>query len=238
MTTEVTAIGMPSIQVALNNVKSAIGAVGKTERNTGQNFQYRGVDNVINAAAPALNREGVIVIPDVESYEYSTIESGAKRTPMGHVIVRVAYHFYGPAGDCLTARVLAESFDSSDKGAAKAMSVAYRIVLLQVLNLPTCDPDPDSEYIERSAGSAETPRYRNMPKTSEIAKTPENPNWAELVYAANSVNDLRATWKAAGAAGALNDMAANAAGEKVTVQQLLYARHEELGSLKSADDPA
>jgi hypothetical protein len=40
--------------------------------------------------------------------------------------------------------------DSGDKAAPKAMSVAYRIALLQALNLPTDDADPDSQSYERS----------------------------------------------------------------------------------------
>ena len=44
-----------------------------------------------------------------------------------------------------------ESLDTSDKGTAKAMSVAYRIALLQIFALPTQEPttDPDSEYHTR-----------------------------------------------------------------------------------------
>ena len=56
----------------------------------------------------------------------------------------------GPGGSVLpvNARVPGEAIDSSDKGTAKAMSVAYRIFLLQLFSLPTGDPDPDSERPE------------------------------------------------------------------------------------------
>ena len=40
--------------------------------------------------------------------------------------------------------VAAEAFDSGDKATAKAMSVALRTFLLQLLALPTDEPDPDS----------------------------------------------------------------------------------------------
>jgi hypothetical protein len=40
--------------------------------------------------------------------------------------------------------------DSGDKGTAKAMSVAYRILLLQSLIIPTDDRDPDQDSYERA----------------------------------------------------------------------------------------
>jgi hypothetical protein len=46
--------------------------------------------------------------------------------------------------------VLGEAMDSGDKAVAKAMSVAFRIALLQALALPTDEPDPDSYSYERS----------------------------------------------------------------------------------------
>jgi hypothetical protein len=142
--------GKPSIQEALAAAKAAVGAVKKTGRNTQQNYNFRGIDAVVNAASPELNKAGVIVMPMLQSIEYDTVEVGQKRTPMAHVRVRVIYRFHGPAGDYLDAEVPGESMDSGDKATPKAMSVAYRIALLQALNLPTDDADPDSQSYERS----------------------------------------------------------------------------------------
>ena len=142
----------PTIFDVLNKVKSAIGAVGKNERNTMQNFNFRGIDAVVNAAAPALNEHGVIITPKVIESNYETVEIGKNKTPMAHVTVVVEYTFWGPSGDSVSSTVLAESMDSGDKACAKAMSVAYRIALLQTLNLPTTDPDPDAESFVRYDG--------------------------------------------------------------------------------------
>jgi len=56
----------------------------------------------------------------------------------------------GPGGDRLEATVAGEAMDAGDKATAKAMSVAFRIVLLQALALPTDDTDPDATSYERS----------------------------------------------------------------------------------------
>lgn len=145
-----TSNGTPSIAQALAAVKKAVGPVGKEGRNTQQNYNFRGIDAVVNAAAPHLDEQGVISLPVLEKLDYSTVEVGQKRTPMAHVRVEVVYQFWGPAGDHMDAKVPGEAMDSGDKATAKAMSVAYRIALLQVLNLPTSDPDPDTSFYERS----------------------------------------------------------------------------------------
>lgn len=139
------------ITVLLNKVMKEVQPVAKTDRNVAQNFNFRGIDSVVNAVSPALKKYGVIVMPNVVAYEYSTVEVGIKRTQMGHARLTVEYTFHGPAGDCLTTVVVSEAMDSGDKATAKAMSVAFRIALLQSLALPTDEADPDHDTYERSA---------------------------------------------------------------------------------------
>ena len=206
-----------TIYQALNDAKTAIGAVRKTDKNVQQGFNFRGIDAVVTASAPALNKEGIITVPQLQDYTYEVVEVGKNKTSMGHVMVRVQYMFIGPAGDNVTATVLAESFDSGDKACAKAMSVAYRIALLQVLNLPTDDRDPDADTYERSA----------KPTVEELmAKA------AEL----NTVDDLRKHWETVGAAGYLNTSIAHpATGEKLKFQDYLKQQVDELSTKSSTE---
>lgn len=139
-----------SIYQSLANVMVEVQAVSKTDRNSQQGFNFRGIDAVVNAVGPALRKHSVIVTPSVLSHTYETIEIGRNRTQMAHVVVKVAYRFHGPAGDHIDAVVIGEAMDSGDKAVAKAMSVAFRIALLQALALPTDEPDPDSYSYERS----------------------------------------------------------------------------------------
>lgn len=138
------------IQEALAKVMASVSSVKKSDRNTAQNFNFRGIDAVLNAVAPALREHGVVVIPTVMNHEYATVEVGQRRTLMAHVLLTVKYTFIGQAGDTLECVVLGEAMDSGDKAVAKAMSVAFRIALLQALALPTDEPDPDSYSYERS----------------------------------------------------------------------------------------
>jgi len=140
-----------TIAQALSEVMKAVGGIGKKDRNQAQGFNFRGIDSVVNAVSPQLQKYGVIVVPAVEDYSYDTVEIGRNRTAMGHVKVRVRYTFVGPKGDAIAATVVGEAMDSGDKATAKAMSVAFRTALLQALCLPTDEPDPDAQSYERSS---------------------------------------------------------------------------------------
>lgn len=204
----------PTIFRILADAKKTIGAVGKNDTNQIQKFKFRGIDAVVNAVAPVFNDLGVITVPEVLEHEYETVVIGAKQTQMGHVRLVVKYHFYGPEGDVVTATVASESMDSGDKATPKAMSVAFRTALLQVLNLPTDEPDPDSETYERSA---RTPAGKPV-KTAPM----DERSWPQRIQEAQTLDELRVVWKDAGTAGIL----------KGAVQEQLYKRSDEL-SLKS-----
>lgn len=141
-----------SVQIIelLSKVMEDVGAVRKGDRNSQQNFNFRGIDAVVNAVSPALRKHGVVVTPEIESTEYTTVEIGKNHTSMGHCRVTVTYKFWAPDGTFIPAKVSAEAMDSGDKATAKAMSVAFRTCLLQTLCLPTDETDPDAESYERA----------------------------------------------------------------------------------------
>ena len=160
----------PNIQIVelLSKVMEDVGAVGKGERNTAQNFNFRGVDAVVNAVSPVLRKYGVVVTPEVVSNEYSTVESGKNRTLMGHCRLTVTYKFWAPDGSYIPSTVSAESMDAGDKATAKAMSVALRTCLLQTLCLPTDDIDPDHQVYERASVEQSQPS-RTKPAADRLA---------------------------------------------------------------------
>ena len=145
----------PTVQQALAAVMADVREVRKTERNTGLNFNFRGIDSVLNAVGPALRTHGVVVLPNVLGYDATPTPTSSGKSSM-HVIVTVEYAFVGPNGDTLSATVIGEAMDYGDKAVPKAMSVAFRTALLQALALPTDDPDPDASNYER--GEAPQPR--------------------------------------------------------------------------------
>jgi hypothetical protein len=139
------------LPTVLARVATQVGAVGKGQFNKHQKFNFRGIDDVINAVSGPLHAAGVLVMPELVSLDHSIEEVGGNKSRMTVVRVIVKYVFYGPAGDFLVATVPGEAMDSGDKATSKAMSVAFRTALLQALTLPTDEPDPDSETYELSA---------------------------------------------------------------------------------------
>lgn len=139
----------PTIIEALLAVMGDVQAVGKAERNTEQGYNFRGIDAVVNAVGPAFRTHGVLAMPYKSTANYRDVLT-SRGKPSRECTVTVTYRFYGPAGDFIDAEVPGESMDFGDKGTAKAMSVAYRILLLQALCIPTDDVDPDASSYERA----------------------------------------------------------------------------------------
>jgi hypothetical protein len=150
---------MPTIVQALSAVMADIGVVGKNGRNSRDNYAFRGIEDVVNAASPVFQKHGVVVVPELRDLVSSTVEVGKNRTLMGHVRVTVAFTFYGPDGDSVTAVTPGEAMDSGDKATSKAMSVAFRTALSQTLCLPTGEKDPDEDsYVRSDARPVPQPR--------------------------------------------------------------------------------
>jgi hypothetical protein len=150
------------IFAALSAVMADVSSVSKDERNAGQGFNFRGIDAVVNAVGPALRKHGVIVVPRVQSCDYATIEIGEKRKATAHVRVIVEYIFIAQDGSTISCTTAGEAMDQGDKATAKAMSVAFRIALLQALALPTSEPDPDASSYERSSAKSPVMQDRTL----------------------------------------------------------------------------
>jgi len=142
---------MTTAQAAVIAVMNEVSSVAKTGKNAAQGFNFRGIDAVMNAVGPAFRKHGAFVVPTV-------VESTATSVPsknggsLNVVRLLVDFAIYGQTGEPIVGRVASEAFDSGDKSTAKAMSVALRTFLLQVLCLPTDEPDPDSHTYEVASG--------------------------------------------------------------------------------------
>lgn len=138
------------IAVLIARVMRDIGIIGKRDRMDapGAKYNFRGVDRVVNAVGPVLRKHGVIVVPELVSAEYRDVTR--KEGGRSHeCLVTMRYRWIGPAGDEIVATVAGENLDTSDKSTPKAQSVAWRTCLIQMLAIPTGDPDPDAVHIER-----------------------------------------------------------------------------------------
>jgi hypothetical protein len=134
----------------LMEAKRRVGAVGKLGHNVKQNYDFRGIDDVVNTVSPVFAELGILILPQLATAQTRDIvsTSGSK---MREVTLSVGYRFQGPI-DFLDVIVPGEAMDSGDKSTPKAMSVALRIALLQALLIPTRElhEEPDSQSYERA----------------------------------------------------------------------------------------
>lgn len=163
---------MTTVIEALAAVAKAVGPIEKGDTNDEQGFKFRGIERILAAAAPALDEHGVIFVPKVKGRIMETYERGQNRNTWRLVTLSVVYRVYGPEGDSIkVGPVPGEGYDPGDKAASKAMTMAYKAALLQVLHIAGSmhdDSDYEShgvdEYGNRTAGTRGGPAKRTAKK--------------------------------------------------------------------------
>jgi len=235
-----------SIQQAIAAVKKSIGAVGKSEKNQQQGWNFRGIDAVLNAVSIPLAEHGVTVYPQLLDYTYETVEVGRNKTAMAHVVVKVKYIFLGPKGDHIETAVAAEAMDSGDKAMTKAFSVALRTCLIQTLSLPTDEPDPDQDIYERSGNAQEAAPKASRQSAGSTTKVPSTApapaaeatadditSFIKMIQAAKTTDQLNKAWTAIGAKGALQTTVVFE-GSEVTLERALFKKADDIKAHKSS----
>lgn len=142
--------------------------VGKHQKNTQQNFAYRGVDDVMDALAPSLARNGLLIVPHVLERTTNERASRAGGT-LFHTVLKVEYELIA-ANDGSFHRagpIYGESMDSGDKSTNKCMATAYKYLCTQTFCIPFSGDDPDAQTHE--VAGAQTGERADPPQQSHTA---------------------------------------------------------------------
>lgn len=145
-------------------IMNDVGAVEKNRKNSqGTGYQFRGIDDVLNALSSPLSSHGVFVVPEVLNMvrEERQSKSGGN---LIYTILDVKFTFFAPDGSSVVAITKGEAMDSGDKSCNKAMSAAMKYALIQTFSIPTID-EKDTE-IE----THETKPKNEKPKESVKSK--------------------------------------------------------------------
>ena len=122
--------------------------ISKSQKNQQQGFNYRGIDQVYNAVNPLLAKFKVFPCSSIiEEHR----EERANKAGTGTIFssrIRMRYRFFADDGSFVDTEVIGEGMDSGDKASNKAMSIAYKYALFQLLCIPTMAVDPDAEAHE------------------------------------------------------------------------------------------
>ena len=144
-------------------VYKAIGAVSaamshsgisKDRKNTQQGYNFRGIDDVLNALSTALVDAGLVILP--RCVERIVLEREAKSGgALFNVTCHVEFDLVATEdGSKHTVSTYGEAMDSADKATNKAMSAAYKYLALLVFCIPTeASPETDADFSSHDVAS-------------------------------------------------------------------------------------
>ena len=134
-----------TIYQRISSVMLSVEALAKDRKNTQQNYSFRGIDDVYNDIHPLFCKNGIFSTSKIlsEKSEERQSKSGGL---LIYRVIHMAYTFFGIDGDSVTTEVIGEGMDSGDKASNKAMAVAHKYAIMQMLSIPTEDAkDPEND---------------------------------------------------------------------------------------------
>ncbi len=167
-----------AVYSAVNAVSLALSrdGINKTRQSQGGgNFKFRGIDDVMNALAPLLVANKLIIVPRIldRTCDERTVRSG---TVMYYVTVAAEFDFISAEdGSKFTARTYGEAMDSGDKATNKAMAIAYKYAAFQTFCIPTegsGDTDPDATVHEPTIAKPSLSQPKQTEKPAERVSAP------------------------------------------------------------------
>lgn len=131
------------IYTAITSIMADVGFIAKAEKNVQQGFMFRGIDTVMNELHAIFAKHKVFILPEVVGCDELWRKS-AKGGDIKHTKLTIRFHFVAEDGSEVTITNVGEAMDSGDKSVNKAMSIALKYALMQMLLIPTKeDKDPD-----------------------------------------------------------------------------------------------
>ena len=146
---------------ALAAVQRDIGGIEKSKgKGGGLQYAFRGIDAVSAAAQPLFGKYGIVISPEVETHVLDEITVNGK--PWVDATLTVAWSVYGPGGidDKIVARTIGMGRDNSDKAYPKALTQAYKNLILRLLTIGDPQDETDGITHERDIVSVWEPPAR------------------------------------------------------------------------------
>jgi hypothetical protein len=138
---------VPKVYAAIHAVMAELAKIGipKSQRNEKQNYNFRGIDDVLGALAPLLVQHNLLIIPQGNSHTLQECTSAEGKITFRSAVT-LNYKFVSvDDGSTDFAQVFGEGLDWGDKATNKAHSAAYKLMAIQTFCIPTGEPDQDSE---------------------------------------------------------------------------------------------
>ena len=141
---------IPQIYARIAAIMKATKAISKGRENKQQGFKFRGIDDVMNELHEVFAENGVFVLPEV--MDFTTDQRPTRTGGMSFFVrAKIRFRYMATDGSSVETVNVGEAMDSGDKAFNKAMSIALKYSLLQMLLIPTEDAkDPDAETPEET----------------------------------------------------------------------------------------
>lgn len=161
--------------------------ISKDRRNQQQGFNFRGIDQVYNALAPALVTHGLVILPRLTE-RTCTERINKNGTALFYVVVKAEFDFVSTEdGSIHTVTTYGEAMDSGDKATNKAMSIAYKYAAFQAFCIPTeetaIDADAEVHHVQPAAADqilAEFTQYASTENDSKALQERYATTWSRL----------------------------------------------------------
>ena len=132
---------VPDIFAKLHAIQSEMGAIGKANTNSFQNYKFRSVGQAMAALQPLLNKHGVILQPTYSDPHIIEQEKGCGAT----VLLRMQFVSVSD-GSAMLVSAVGQGSDSGDKAVYKAMAGAFKYAVFQTFCVP--EDGIDAEFSE------------------------------------------------------------------------------------------
>jgi len=161
--------------------------ISKDRRNQQQGFNFRGIDQVYNALAPALVNHGLLILPRITERTV-TERTTQKGGVLFYVVVKAEFDFVSTEdGSIHTVTTYGEAMDSGDKATNKAMSIAYKYAAFQAFCIPTeetaIDADAEVHHVKPADADqilAEFTQYASTETDSKKLHEQYATTWSRL----------------------------------------------------------
>jgi hypothetical protein len=160
----------PMIYRAIVAIMRAVEPIAKSQKNTEQKYNFRGIDQVYNAVHPHFAEHGVFSTSTIIKAEHKE-GSSKKGTSYVHAILTMQYTFWAEDGSSVSTEVVGEGMDySGDKASNKAMSAADKYAILQLLKIPTASVDSDGLPVEHPNPAPDANAKTAQPRDQRITR--------------------------------------------------------------------
>lgn len=141
----------------------------------GEQYTFRGIDDVVKALHPLLAQEGlVIIIAAQEELRWEEHVPGRKDS-WSRLTIRFTFEIHCEHDDdVLTFVGIGIGLDNGDKGPGKALSYAYKSAVSSLFSIPTDDPAMDAEMTPEDPtwwGGWDTPDEHNHTRSKLLERS-------------------------------------------------------------------